>query len=100
MASKILVVPELRIDVDTGPTCYPSEGGFSARSAEVAAIDPSLIQQLTDACTLGETVKLECGGVRVTGKITKRTRLGENKCYFVLVEPDEITYQKPRHWIP
>lgn len=93
MENKILVMPKLSVEVVTGDTCYPAEGGFSAIYAKVAPDDASLVRQLSHAQEHGDTITLRCAMLDATGKITK-SALDDGRKVFVL-SIDDITYRRP-----
>jgi hypothetical protein len=66
------IVPALRLEAVSGPTLYPSEGGFSAVWGEVESDDSALTQTLDRALEGGEIVTLRCGMLEVSGKLDRR----------------------------
>ena len=93
MTTKILVMPELSVQVVTGETCYSSEGGFSAIYAEVAPDDASLVSELSEVHERGEVITLRCAMLDVTGKITKCRTEGGKRVFVLWIE--DMTYRRP-----
>ena len=93
MATAMIQVPTLTVEVVTGETCYPGEGGFSSISATIAPADADLVQQLSQARKRGDVITLRCAMLDVTGKITNCIS-DAGKQVFVMVI-DDLTYRRP-----
>ena len=94
MTSNVIVVPELAVRVVTGETCYRYEGGFSAIYAEVAAEDPMLAHQLSEAQKDGRVITLRSAMLDVTGKVSNCTDDADVKRFVLPIE--NMAYRKPR----
>ena len=92
MATAMIPVPNLTVEVVTGETCYPGEGGFSSISATVAPEDADLIRQLSQARKQGNVITLRCAMLDVTGRITNCIAKA-GKQVFVMVIAD-LTYRR------
>ena len=92
MANKVIVMPKLTVQVVTGETCYPGEGGFSAIYAEATPETASLVDQLSRARETGEVVTLRCAALDVTGKITNCRRKLTRKIFVLSI--DDLVYRK------
>jgi hypothetical protein len=64
-----IVVPNLRVEVVTGPTCYPAEGGFSALTAYLSSVEPAIASQLRKAAEGNLRVKVRCAMLEIEGRI-------------------------------
>jgi hypothetical protein len=64
-----ILVPSLRIEAASGPTCYADEGGFSSVLCEFVADTPELSSQLNDVIASGGLATVRCGLLEVTGSL-------------------------------
>ena len=64
-----IIVPSLRIEAASGPTCYADEGGFSVVSCELVADTPELQRQLSPFISSGSPVTVRCGLLEATGSV-------------------------------
>jgi len=94
VTSNIIVVPELRVRVVTGDTCYRYEDGFSAIYAEVATDDAALVEQLQHARDEGTVVTLRCAMLDVSGTIGTRRDDGGVEKFVLSIE--DMTYRMPK----
>lgn len=94
MTTPMIQVPALSVEVVTGETCYPGEGGFSSISATIAPKDADLARQLSQAQKRGDVITLRCAMLDVAGKITNCIS-DAGKQVFVMVI-DNLTYRRPK----
>jgi hypothetical protein len=93
MEDRIITVPKLSVEVVTGDTCYPAEGGFSAIFAEVTPDDARIERQLVQAQERKLTITLRCAMLDATGRITTSRSKGKTRTFVLSVE--DMTYRKP-----
>jgi hypothetical protein len=90
-----IVVPNLRVESVTGPTCYSAEDGFSALTAFVKADDAVIVNQLIRASEDGATVTVRCATLEVEGKVGKfQFAKGETRDT-IAIAVDDLRYFKP-----
>ncbi len=89
----VIQVPNLTVEVVTGETCYPGEGGFSAISATVAAEDADVVRELSEARKRDMVITLRCAMLDVTGKITKCIAEAGKQVFVMPI--DDLTYRRP-----
>jgi len=64
-----IIVPSLRIEAASGPTCYAGEGGYSVVSCNLTADSPEIIGQLNRFIASGKPVTVRCGMLETTGTL-------------------------------
>ena len=91
----LIIVPNLRVESITDPTCYPRENGFSALIAYVETDDAAIADQPIRAAEEGLTVILRCATLEVEGKVGKfQFAKGETK-ETIAIAVDDLRYFKP-----
>jgi len=76
-----IIVPSLRIEAASGPTCYADEGGFSFVSCELIADSPELTCQLNRLIASGKPVTVRCGLLETTGTLERLAPHGNGQSY-------------------
>ena len=89
----MIQVQKLTVEVVTGETCYPGEGGFSSISATIAPEDADLVRQLSQAQKRGDVITLRCAMLDVTGKITNCISDAGKQAFVMVI--DDMTYRRP-----
>jgi len=91
--SQSIIVPSLRIEAASGPTLYPSEGGFSATWAEAESDGPELNELLDRAASASSPITLRCGLLEVSGRVQRRDDVGGRRLYKIAI--DAVCYGVP-----
>jgi hypothetical protein len=91
--SEFTIVPSLRVEAASGPTLYPSEGGFSATWAEAESDSAELHHILDRAVSTNSPISLRCGLLQVSGRVQRREDIGPRRLYKIAI--DAICYGVP-----
>ena len=91
---KAIIVSNLCVESVSGPTCYASEGGFSALTAYVQSDDPSIVTQLRKAASDGVPVTVRCAKLEIEGRIGNLHVVKEGMKRAIAISIDELRYFK------
>jgi hypothetical protein len=93
MKNKIILIPTLTVEVVTGDTCYPGEGGFSSICAKIEPVDANLAGQLSHVQERGDVITVRCAMLDATGRITNCISDGGKQVFVMVI--DNLTYRRP-----
>ena len=79
--SQPTIVPSLRVEAASGPTCYAGENGFSTVWGELVADTPELIGQLNQFLASGQSVSVRCGLLEASGTLELIATSGTEQRY-------------------
>jgi hypothetical protein len=94
--TKTILVPNLRIEIITGSTCYVGENGFSSFTAYVTHCDDETYNLLREVHQNQKEVTVKCAGVEIDGRVGNlKADLGEDKLA-IAISVTALRYLKSR----
>jgi hypothetical protein len=91
---KPIIVPRLRVESVTGPTCYPGENGFSGLTAYVERSDLSILTRLRLAAKEGTVVTIRCAKLEIEGHVGNLHVTDDGNDNAVAIRVDDLRYFK------